>query len=90
LILDALLLRHILDVDLVTWEEHSKNFGHISYSIRVEILENILNIGARYRQKWDVQSHCIDHRIRYNTYISSFFIAFLDNLLNDTIYRNYK
>jgi hypothetical protein len=46
--LDALLLQGILDIDLVTWEEHSKNFGYISYSTRVEILKNILNIDARY------------------------------------------
>jgi hypothetical protein len=45
--LDALLLQGILDIDLVTWEEHSKNFGYISYSTRVEFLENILNIDAR-------------------------------------------
>jgi hypothetical protein len=44
--LNALLLRGILDVDLVTWEEHSKNFGYISYSTRIEFLENILNIDA--------------------------------------------
>jgi hypothetical protein len=41
------ILRGILDVDLVTWEEHSKNFGYISYSTRIEFLENILNIDAR-------------------------------------------
>jgi hypothetical protein len=45
--LDALLLQGILDIDLVTWEEHSKKCGYISYSTRVEILENILNINAR-------------------------------------------
>ena len=37
----------ILDIELVIWEEHSKNFGYISYSIKVETLENILNIDAR-------------------------------------------
>jgi hypothetical protein len=37
----------IIDVDLVIWEEHSKSFGYISYSTRIEILENILNIDAR-------------------------------------------
>jgi hypothetical protein len=42
--LDALLLQGILDVDLITWEEHSKYFGNISYSTMVEILENTLNI----------------------------------------------
>ena len=37
----------ILDVELVIWKEHSKNFGYISYSTRLETLENILNIDAR-------------------------------------------
>jgi hypothetical protein len=45
--LHFLLLRGILDVDIVIWEEHSKNFGYISYYTTVEILENFLNIDAR-------------------------------------------
>jgi hypothetical protein len=45
--LHSLLLRGILDVNIVIWEEHSKNFGYISYYTTVEILENFLNIDAR-------------------------------------------
>ena len=37
----------ILEVELVIWKELSKNFGYILYSIRVEIIENILNKDSR-------------------------------------------
>jgi hypothetical protein len=62
--LDVLLLRGILDVDLVTWEEHSKYFGYISCSTT----DYSRNPGehSEYFQEWDVQPHFIDYRIRYN------------------------
>ena len=37
----------ILEVELVIWEELSKNFGYISSSTKVETLENIMNKDSR-------------------------------------------